>query len=249
MSAVLEIAEPSDIATTEVRQHRRFSLGEYEKMIERGILTSRDKCELIRGKILEKHWEGDAAYPPYHRFSLDQYERMIESGILNKYDRVELIRGEIVEKMTIGEPHAACVMRLNRYFTRLLGDQVLVGIQSPIVAAESRPEPDVTLLSPREDFYSTATPCPADILLLIEVADSTIGSDRTDKLSLYAEAGVCEYWIANLNNDTVEVYRDPQPDGTYADAHVATLGEMLTILSLPGVSITVDQFFTARRDR
>ena len=249
MSAVLELAESSEIATTAMRRHRRFSLAEYERMIELGILTSRDKCELIRGKILEKNWEGDSAYPPYHRFSLDQYERMIESGVLTKYDRVELIRGEIVEKMTIGEPHAACVMRLNRYLTRLLGDQVIVGIQSPIVAAESRPEPDVTLLSPREDFYSTATPCPADILLLIEVADSTIGSDRTEKLSLYAEAGVCEYWIANLNNGTVEVYRDPQPDGTYADPRVATLGETLTILSLPGVSIAVDQFFTARRDR
>ncbi|MBC7817116.1 MAG: Uma2 family endonuclease, partial [Planctomycetaceae bacterium] len=166
MSIVLELAEQSGIATVAARRPRRFSLAEYMKMIELGILTDRDKCELIRGDILQKNWAAGSRIRPRHRFSLDAYERMIESGILTKYDHVELIRGEIVEKMTIGEPHAACVMRLNRYFTRSLGDQVIVGIQSPIVAAESRPEPDLVLLSHREDFYSSAPPCPADILLL-----------------------------------------------------------------------------------
>ncbi len=121
MSAVLEFAEQSGIATSAVRQHRRFSLAEYEKMIELGILTARDKCELIRGKILEKNWEGDSAYPPYHRFSLSQYEQLIEFGILTENDRVELIRGEIVEKMTIGKKHAGCVNRLTRLLSGLVG--------------------------------------------------------------------------------------------------------------------------------
>ena len=249
MSAVLEFAEPSEIATTEMRRHRRFSLADYERMIELGILTSRDKCELIRGKILEKNWEGDSAYPPYHRFSLGQYEQMIDVGILTEQDRCELIRGEIIEKMTIGEAHAACVMRLTRILGLLIHNDAILSVQNHVAVADSRPEPDLVLLTPRDDFYSGSAPRPADILLLIEVADSSIEYDRTKKLPLYAEAGVCEYWIANLNDECVEVYRDPQPDGTYADAHVATLGETLILLSLPGVSITVDQFFTARRDR
>lgn len=190
-----------------------------------------------------------SAVRPRHRFSLEDYEQMIEFGILGKYDRVELIRGEIVEKMTIGEPHAACVMRLNHLFHRLVRTQAIVGIQSPVVVAESRPEPDLTLLTLRDDFYSESTPRPADILLLIEVADSSLGYDRTVKLSLYAEAGVCEYWIANLNDECVEVYRDPQSNGTYADDRVMKLGETLSIAKLPGVSVAVDDVFKARRDR
>lgn len=249
MNAVLEFAEPSEIATTEMRRHRRFSLAEYERMIELGILTKRDKCELIRGKILQKHWDDGSVHPPYHRFSLDQYERMIDAGILTEQDRCELIRGEIIEKMTIGEAHAACVMRLTRLLGLLIRDDAILSVQNHIAVSDSRPEPDLVLLTPRDDFYAESAPRPADILLLIEVADSSFEFDRTKKLPLYAESGVSEYWIANLNNDTVEVYRDPQSDGTYADAHVATLGETLTILSLPGVSITVDQFFTARRAR
>lgn len=185
----------------------------------------------------------------HHRFSLEDYEQMIEFGILGKYDRVELIRGEIVEKMTIGEPHAACVMRLNHFFNRLVRNQSIIGIQSPVVVAESRPEPDVTLLALRDDFYSEAAPRAADILLLIEVADSTLGYDRTVKLPLYAEAGVGEYWIANLIDECVEVYRDPQPNDTYADKRVMKLGETLSIAKLPGVSVAVDDVFKARRDR
>lgn len=249
MSAVLESAEPSEIATTALRQHRRFSLAEYEKMIELGILTSRDKCELIRGKILEKNWEGDSAYPPYHRFSLDQYEQMIDVGILTEQDRCELIRGEIVEKMTIGEPHAACVMRLTRVLSLLIPNDAILSVQNHVVVADGRPEPDLVLLVPRDDFYAGSAPRPADISLLIEVADSSLEYDRTVKLSLYAEAGVCEYWIANLNDECVEVYRDPQPNGTYADDRVTKLGQTLSIAKLPGVSVAVDDVFKARRDR
>ncbi len=184
-----------------------------------------------------------------HRFSLEDYEQMIEFGILEENDRVELIRGEIVEKMTIGEPHAACVKRLNQLFSGILGTQVIVGVQDPVVVVESRPEPDITLLVPRDDFYANATPKPSDILLLIEVADTSLEYDRTEKLSLYAEAGIREYWIANLNNDCVEVYRNPQPNGTYADARVLNLGEILDIAALPGVLVAVDHLFKTRRDR
>lgn len=249
MSVALEPTQRNEVAAPPVRQRRRFSLNEYERMISYGILTEQHRVELIRGEILEKSWVPGSQFRPHHQFSLEDFERMIDVGLLTEQDRCEFIRGEIIEKMTIGELHAACVMRLTRILGLLIHDDAILSVQNHVAVADSRPEPDLVLLTPRDDFYAGSAPRPADILLLIEVADSSIEYDRTKKLPLYAEAGVCEYWIANLNDECVEVYRDPQPDGTYADTHVATLGQTLTILSLPGVSITVDQFFTARRAR
>ena len=185
----------------------------------------------------------------HHRFSLEEYEQMIEFGILTEDDRVELIRGEIVDKMTISEAHAACVKRLNNDFCRIIGSQAIVSVQDPVVILRSRPEPDVVLLVPREDFYGDSHPQVSDILLLIEVADSSLNHDRTDKLALYAEAGVREYWIANLIDTCVEVHRQPRPDGTYAEQRVLRPGEMLEIAALPSVSVAVDQVFGVRRDR
>ncbi len=178
-----------------------------------------------------------------HRFSLQDYEQMIEFRILEESDRVELIRGEIVDKMTISEPHATCVKKLNHLFSGMLAGRAVVGIQDPVVVVESRPEPDVSLLIPRDDFYLGSTPCVDDVLLLIEVADSSLEYDRTEKLSLYAEAGVCEYWIANVKQQCVEVYRNPQSNGTYANERVFKTGEILSIEKLPGIAVAVDQVF------
>ena len=143
-----------------------------------------------------------------HRFSLQDYEQMIESGILEGNDRVELIRREIVDKMTISEPHATCVKKRNHLFSGMLVGRAVVGIQDPVVVLENRPEPDVSSLIHRDEFYLESTPCVDDVLLLIEVADTSFEYDRTQKRSLYAEAGVCEYWIANVKQQCVEVYRD-----------------------------------------
>ncbi|HLQ46851.1 MAG TPA: Uma2 family endonuclease [Planctomycetaceae bacterium] len=174
---------------------------------------------------------------------------MIELGILGKRKNLELIRGEVVEKTPVGDSHAACVDRLNRVFMRLVDDTTaFVRIQNPIVVLDSRPEPDVVLKIALDHEYATSAPRPDDILLLIEVADSSLEYDRTEKLSLYAEAGVGEYWIANVNNETVEVYRDPRPDGTYTDRRVLNLDERLNLLALPAVSIAVEQVFKSRRD-
>lgn len=186
---------------------------------------------------------------PRHRFSLEEYEQMIEFGILDENDNLELIRGELVQKMTIGDPHASCVDRLIKLFIRLLDDSVVVRSQNPVVVLDSRPEPDVVLAVARDDDYATRAPQSSDILLLIEVADSSLEYDRTEKLSLYAEAGVGEYWIANIRQQCVEVYRDLQPNGIYANTRVAILGETLSIVRLPGVSIAVDHVFKAKRDR
>src|SRR3954463_7763270 len=105
-----------------------------------------------------------ARLPPF-RFTVGQYERMIETGILTENDRVELLRGEIVPKMAIGDAHSACVDRLNWRLNRITGGQVLVRVQNPVVCADSEPEPDVSLVKFRPDFYETAKPRPADVQL------------------------------------------------------------------------------------
>ena len=185
-----------------------------------------------------------------HRFSLEEYMQMIEFGILDENDKLELIRGELVKKMTIDDPHASCIDKLNRILVRLVDEDVaIVRIQNPVVVLDSRPEPDVVLAVPRDHEYTSSAPKPNDILLLIEVADSSLAYDRTEKLSLYAEAGVREYWIVNVRQQCVEVYRAPQPNGAYSDARVLKLGESLSILALPNISLAVDHVFRARRDR
>ena len=198
--------------------------------------------EMVEGKAI--------AVPttrPRYRFSLEDYMQMIESGILDENDNLELIRGELVKKITIGDPHASCVDRLVKLFIRLLDDSTIVRSQNPVIVLDSRPEPDVVLAAARDDDYATSAPQSGDILLLIEVADSSLGYDRTEKLSLYAEAGVCEYWIADVKQQCVEVYRDPQPNGTYADERVLKIGETLSIVKLPGISVPVDRVFKAHR--
>jgi hypothetical protein len=175
----------------------------------------------------------------HHRFTVDDYEEMIKRGILTENDRVELIRGEILEKMAIGNAHAAGVKRLNRLFSNRVGDRAIVGVQDPILLTDSEPEPDVTLLQPRDDFYATVTPRPADVLLLVEVSDSTLADDQNIKRPLYAQARIGEYWIVNLVDDCLEVYRQPQPDGTYRDVQILRRGQQVEIAALPGIIFEV----------
>jgi Uma2 family endonuclease len=152
-----------------------------------------------------------------HRFSVGQYEEMVESGILTEDDHVELLRGEVVDKMPIGPAHSACVKRLNRLFQQRIGTAAIIAVQDPIRTSDSEPEPDLALLKPRDDFYSEATPGSEDVLLVVEVSDSTLENDRTLKLEIYAEAGIPEYWIVNLVDNCLEVHRHPSPSGVYSN--------------------------------
>jgi Uma2 family endonuclease len=207
----------------------------YERMIEHGILTENDRVELIRGEMITK-----TAARAHHRLSVNDYEQMIERGILTENDRVELIRGEIIDKMSICDRHAACVKRLNSLFSGLVRGNALVSIQDPIRLADSEPEPDVALLRPRADFYATGKPQPADVLLAIEVADSSLDYDRDVKRPMYGEAGIAEYWIVNLIDECVEVHRQPQPDGTYRDVQTLRRGQQVDVALLPATTIAVD---------
>lgn len=177
--------------------------------------------------------------PPHYRFTVAEYERMIVAGILTENHKVELIRGEIVAKMPIGNPHIACVDRLTRLLFRAVGDDAIVSVQNPILLTDSEPEPDLTLRRPRADFYASGKPGPADLLLVIEVADSSLEVDREVKGPLYAENGVAEYWIVNLIDGCLEVRRKPRPDGTYEDVRTLRPGDTADVAALPGVAVAV----------
>lgn len=174
-----------------------------------------------------------------HRFTVAQYEEMVEAGILTENDRVELMRGEVVEKVSIGPAHAAVVNRLNRLFQRRFGDSVLVAVQDPVRLSDSEPEPDLALLKMRDDFYADQTPGANDVLLVVEVADTTLETDRTLKCEVYAEAGISEYWIVNLIEECLEVHRQPTPSGTWAKIRRLTRADSIAPLCLPDCLIPV----------
>jgi len=181
---------------------------------------------------------------PQLRLTVDQYERMIQHGILTENSNVELIRGEIVLKMSKGTAHVSCMKRLAELFYDLTRQIAMSSAQDPIVLADSEPEPDYALLVRQADFYASRKPTAKDVLLLIEVADSSLEYDREIKGPLYAENGIAEYWIVNLIDNCLEVYRDPRPDGTYGDARVLRAGDSISLVRLPTVSVKVDELIS-----
>jgi len=175
------------------------------------------------------------------KFTVEQYHKMLESGILTENDRVELIAGEIVEMSPIGTRHAACVARLIRLFTLTLADTAIIWVQNPIKLNDnSEPQPDVVLLQPRDDFYESGHPQPSDIFLLIEVADATVKYDREVKVPLYAKDNIVEVWLVDINEQSVEVYREPTSDG-YRNIQQFSSGQTLSIQAFPEINITVNE--------
>lgn len=174
------------------------------------------------------------------RCSVDDYYRMLDSGILTEDSRVELIDGEIVEMAPIGSGNAAAVNCLNRLFVRAVGDKAFVSVQNPLrLDLWSEPQPDLILLRPREDDYRTGHPGPEDVLVVVEVAHSTLDYDRGTKLPLYCGAGAPEVWIVNLVAEVIEVYRDPV-GSRYAASLTAARGEVIAPALLPELRIAVD---------
>ena len=177
--------------------------------------------------------------PARRRFDVDAYYRMAETGILSARDRVELIDGEIIEIAPIGAPHGGKVDRLNSLVAGLVADgRVIARVQGPLrLDRRNEPQPDLMLLRPRVDFYESAHPTAADVLLLVEVADSSLAWDRGPKLALYARHGVGEVWIVDLVGRAVEVCRKPGPEG-YAERATVRDG-VLTAGLVPTLHIDV----------
>jgi Uma2 family endonuclease len=146
-------------------------------------------------------------------FTVTEYHRIAEAGILGEDDRVELLAGEIVAMTPIGSRQAACVARLTALLSRVqeLG---IVWVQNPIhLGQHSEPRPDLAVLKPRADFYAQAHPEPEDVLLVVEVAETSADYDREVKLPLYARAGIPEVWLVDLTEERIEAYRQPAPNG------------------------------------
>lgn len=176
-----------------------------------------------------------------HRFTVDDYYKMLAAGILTEDDRVELIEGGIIRLPPIGSEHAGRVNRLNYHLVRLLADQAIVSVQSPVRLSQlSEPQPDVAVLKNRSDFYTNSHPGPGDVHLIIEVADSSAALDREVKAALYARAGIPELWIVDVPGEVVSVYRDPAPAG-YQSVHDHRRGEMLSPLAFPDLQLAVDE--------
>ncbi|MBM2812426.1 MAG: hypothetical protein HW416_3185 [Chloroflexi bacterium] len=175
------------------------------------------------------------------QFTVADYYRMAEAGILTEDDRVELIEGEIVEMPPIGDRHASCVDRTTVLFARLFGGRAHLRIQNPLRSSNrSEPVPDLMLLRPRPDFYASGHPTPSDVLLLVEVSDSSEAYDRRVTLPLYAREGVQEVWIFDLGRSVVRVHREPSPTG-YALVATHRRGERIAPAAFPDIAIRVEE--------
>jgi Uma2 family endonuclease len=173
-------------------------------------------------------------------FTVEEFHRMGKAGVFSEDDRVELLDREIVQMTPIGSRHAACVDRLNRLLSQRVGERAIVRVQNPIrLSEQSELQPDVSLLRSRADFYAHAHPGPADVLLLIEVAETSADTDREAKLPLYARSGVVELWLVDLSTERVEVYRKPAPHG-YQESRTVGRGQHLAPQALPDLALSVD---------
>ena len=168
-----------------------------------------------------------------------EYHRMGEVGILTRDDRVELIEGQLIAMSPIGSHHSGTVNTLTRSLILAVGDRGVVAVQNPVQLDDlSEPQPDFTIRRPKADDYWAATPRPADVLLVIEVADSSLAYDRSVKRALYARHGIPEFWIVNLSGQEVEVCRTPAV-GQYTAISQLGRDDVLEPELLPGVRIPV----------
>jgi Uma2 family endonuclease len=185
----------------------------------------------------------DAPRVQRRRLSTSEYHRMAEVGILKEDDRVELIEGELVAMTPIGTRHAGTLARLIRLFIPVIGNSTVLWPQNPVrLDRRNEPQPDLALLLPRKDDYRTRIPGPSDVLLLIEVADSTVEYDRKVKMPLYARSGIVESWLVDLDEGVVEVHRDPQ-EGRYTSVTEHGPGQTLSPERLPGLALDLTELF------
>ncbi len=177
------------------------------------------------------------------KLSVDDFHRMGEAGILGEDDRIELIDGELIQMAPIGVVHASKVNRLNRLLLRAVGSAANVSVQNPIaLPPRDEPQPDIALLKPRADDYMGGLPSATDVLLIVEVADTTLRYDRDIKIPLYARHGVAEVWLVDLQSESVILHRQPAPEG-YRDVSTAISGAIISPLGLPSVRLDLAELW------
>jgi len=174
-----------------------------------------------------------------HLFTVEDYYRMAETGVLRPDCRVELLDGEIIDMSPIGPFHAGTTKYLIEHFNKAAKDRWLLAIQDPLHLGDySEPQPDLMLLKRVPDFYRAQHPSPGDVFLLIEVADTSLGYDRGRKLPAYGCAGIPELWIVNLEDQTIEMYREPHLTG-YSSKTILRSGDKASPLAFPDAAVNV----------
>jgi len=181
-----------------------------------------------------------AVMPARHKLDTQAYGRMVDAGILGKQDRVELIDGEILDMAPIGRSHGSLVAALNQALVLACHGRAIVFTQSSLWLDHwNVPQPDFAVLRFRSDFYATGSrPGPADTLLVVEVADSSLRYDREVKLPLYAGAGIPEYWIVDLQQRVVDAYWQPE-GGRYAGTATRRGGDQVALSAAPDIVVTI----------
>ena len=214
---------------------RRFSVNDLYLMDEAGVFCEDDRVELVDGEIIEM------VGATKRRFNVDEYYKMAEAGVLDKYDRVELVGGEIIEMAPIGSYHNGSVNALNRVFARSVPEDIIVQVQGPLRVDDTTVfQPDLAILRPKKDDYFETIPAPDDVLLVIEVSDSTEAYDRNVKIPKYAQAGVPEVWHVNLPNGFIDRFVDPDPaTGNYRSVMRHSRGQRVVPMHLSEVAVEV----------
>ena len=225
---------------------RLFDADEYFAMRDAGIFAEDEYLELIGGEILFRHPE--VGGPERRPFTNAEYHALAEAGVLGPDERVQLVAGDIIVMSPVGNPHAECVDLIDDAFTplRLVPARARIRVQGPMVMPDySEPEPDLMLLKLKEGGYISGHPRPEDVLLLVEVSDSTLRYDRDVKMSLYAAAGVPEAWLVNLREDWIESNTQPSADG-YRVTRRYELGDTIAPQAFPDLAIPVERIIPPR---
>ena len=176
-------------------------------------------------------------------FTAVEYHRLYEVGVLTEDDHVELIDGEIIKMFAIGPRHTACVDKLAELLRDRINKAAIVRVQNPVQLNEySEPEPDIALLVRRDDFYSAGHPSPKDVLVAIEVADSSLASDRELKLPAYARAGIPEVWLVDLVNSRVEIHTQPA-EAIYQEVRLVLRGQQIISKAIPQLDLKANEVF------
>ena len=182
------------------------------------------------------------------KFTIAEYHQLVDLGFFTENDRIELIRGEIIEIAPKRTPHSVCNSLLWKQLYELIGKQAEIRVQEPItLPSNSEPEPDVVIANKKDDNYLSAHPTVEDIILVIEISDSTLKYDQETKLSLYAEAGINNYWIVNLVDNRLEVYSNPFADNQnnfgYKNTNILLSNETINIPNFTETTLSLDSIF------
>ena len=177
-------------------------------------------------------------------FTVDEYHNMAEYGILSPWERTELIEGQVISMAAQKPPHSAISDNIEKYFTTLFDRVASVRTQKPIILSNnSEPEPDIALVRINERNYYDRHPTVTDVLLVVEVSDSTLVFDTNQKLATYSRSGINDYWVVDVRQEVVHIFRSPQTQGEYLQQLFVHRGNTVTALAFPEIKIEISRFF------